>query len=65
MRASEAGFESWSGPQGFRAEVHELDARVGGILRYDMIAAMPATRSARALRQDSASAPEVPCREPR
>jgi uncharacterized protein YndB with AHSA1/START domain len=32
------GFESWWGPQGFRAEVHELDARVGGALRYDMIA---------------------------
>lgn len=33
------GFESWWGPQGFRVEVHELDARVGGALRYDMIAA--------------------------
>jgi uncharacterized protein YndB with AHSA1/START domain len=32
------GFESWWGPQGFRAEVHELDARTGGTLRYDMIA---------------------------
>lgn len=32
------GFESWWGPQGFRAEVHELDARVGGLLRYEMIA---------------------------
>ncbi len=32
------GFESWWGPQGFRAEVHELDARVGGALRYEMIA---------------------------
>jgi uncharacterized protein YndB with AHSA1/START domain len=35
------GFESWWGPQGFRAEVHELDARVGGALRYDMIADTP------------------------
>ena len=35
------GFESWWGPQGFRAEVHELDARVGGALRYDMIASAP------------------------
>jgi len=35
------GFESWWGPQGFRAEVHELDARVGGALRYDMIADSP------------------------
>ncbi|MET0592770.1 MAG: SRPBCC domain-containing protein [Polyangiaceae bacterium] len=35
------GFESWWGPQGFRSEVHEIDARVGGALRYDMIAAAP------------------------
>lgn len=35
------GFESWWGPQGFRAEVHELDARVDGALRYDMIADSP------------------------
>jgi uncharacterized protein YndB with AHSA1/START domain len=32
------GFESWWGPQGFRVEVQELDARVGGALRYMMIA---------------------------
>lgn len=38
---TKAGFESWWGPQGFRAEVHELDARVGGNLRYDMIADSP------------------------
>ena len=35
------GFESWWGPQGFRAEVNELNARVGGALRYEMIAASP------------------------
>jgi uncharacterized protein YndB with AHSA1/START domain len=35
------GFESWWGPQGFRAEVQELDARVGGALRYEMIADSP------------------------
>lgn len=35
------GFESWWGPQGFRAEVQEIDARAGGALRYDMIAATP------------------------
>jgi uncharacterized protein YndB with AHSA1/START domain len=35
------GFESWWGPQGFRVEVQEIDARVGGALRYDMIAATP------------------------
>jgi uncharacterized protein YndB with AHSA1/START domain len=35
------GFESWWGPQGFRADVHELEARTGGALRYDMIADSP------------------------
>lgn len=40
------GFESWWGPQGFRAEVQEIDARVGGALRYDMIADSPEMISA-------------------
>jgi uncharacterized protein YndB with AHSA1/START domain len=35
------GFESWWGPQGFRAEVEEIDARVDGSLRYEMIADSP------------------------
>ena len=35
------GFESWWGPQGFRAEVHALEARAGGELRYEMIADTP------------------------
>lgn len=35
------GFESWWGPEGFRVEVHAIDARVGGALRYDMIADAP------------------------
>ncbi|MBX7078523.1 MAG: SRPBCC domain-containing protein [Nannocystaceae bacterium] len=35
------GFESWWGPGGFRVDVHEIDARVGGVLRYDMIADAP------------------------
>ena len=35
------GFESWWGPEGFRADVHEIDARVGGALRYDMVADSP------------------------
>jgi uncharacterized protein YndB with AHSA1/START domain len=35
------GFESWWGPQGFRADVNELDARVGGTLRYEMVADSP------------------------
>jgi uncharacterized protein YndB with AHSA1/START domain len=35
------GFESWWGPQGFRVEVQEIDARVDGALRYEMIADTP------------------------
>ena len=35
------GFESWWGPQGFRVDVHEMEAREGGVLRYDMIADTP------------------------
>jgi uncharacterized protein YndB with AHSA1/START domain len=35
------GFESWWGPEGFRAHVHTIEAREGGKLHYDMIAATP------------------------
>lgn len=35
------GFESWWGPEGFRVEVHALEARTGGRLDYDMIADAP------------------------
>ena len=35
------GFESWWGPEGFRVEVHRLEARPGGTLHYDMIADTP------------------------
>ena len=35
------GFESWWGPEGFRAEVHAIEARVNGKLHYDMIAETP------------------------
>jgi len=35
------GFESWWGPEGFRVEVHVLEAREGGALAYDMIADAP------------------------
>lgn len=35
------GFESWWGPVGFRADVHEIDPRVDGLLRYDMVADSP------------------------
>ena len=35
------GFESWWGPEGFRAEVHAIEPRVNGRLHYDMIADSP------------------------
>ena len=35
------GIESWWGPEGFRVEVHAIDLRPGGKLRYDMIAVAP------------------------
>lgn len=35
------GFESWWGPQGFRAEVQAIEARAGGTLQYEMIADTP------------------------
>ncbi len=35
------GFESWWGPEGFGVDVHVLDARTGGELRYDMVARSP------------------------
>lgn len=38
---TKAGFESWWGPEGFRVEVHALEARQGGVLDYDMIADAP------------------------
>ena len=38
---TKAGFASWWGPEGFRVEVHALDARAGGALEYDMIADAP------------------------
>jgi uncharacterized protein YndB with AHSA1/START domain len=38
---TKAGFESWWGPEGFRVEVHALEARPGGALSYDMIADAP------------------------
>ncbi|MEQ1812590.1 MAG: SRPBCC domain-containing protein [Terricaulis sp.] len=37
------GFESWWAPEGCRVEVREIDARPGGVLRYDMIADTPET----------------------
>jgi uncharacterized protein YndB with AHSA1/START domain len=38
---TKAGFESWWGPEGFRVQVHALEARAGGALDYDMIADAP------------------------
>lgn len=38
---TKAGFESWWGPEGFRVEVHAMEARAGGALEYDMIADAP------------------------
>jgi uncharacterized protein YndB with AHSA1/START domain len=38
---TKAGFESWWGPEGFRVDVHALDARPGGTLHYAMIADAP------------------------
>jgi len=35
------GIESWWGPEGFAAEVHEIDVRVGGTMAYDMVAVAP------------------------
>lgn len=35
------GLESWWGPEGFTTEVHEIDVRVGGRLRYAMTAVAP------------------------
>ena len=35
------GFESWWGPEGFRADVHAIEAREGGKLHYDMVADSP------------------------
>jgi uncharacterized protein YndB with AHSA1/START domain len=35
------GFESWWGPEGFRADVHTMEACPGGKVHYDMVAATP------------------------
>lgn len=35
------GFESWWGPEGFRADVHRIEARMDGALHYDMVADTP------------------------
>lgn len=40
------GFESWWGPEDFRADVRRIDANPGGALHYDMVAATPAMEAA-------------------
>jgi uncharacterized protein YndB with AHSA1/START domain len=40
------GFESWWGPEGFRADVRTIEPRPGGVLHYDMVADTPETVSA-------------------
>src|SRR5262249_41907743 len=35
------GFESWGGPEGFRVEVHRIEAMLGGAVHYSMIAEAP------------------------
>ena len=35
------GLESWWGPEGFTTEVHEIEVRVGGRMRYAMTATAP------------------------
>lgn len=53
------GFESWWGPQGFRADVHTLEGREGGALQYDMVADTPEMASAMERMGQPAS---TPCR---
>ncbi|HEY6869237.1 MAG TPA: SRPBCC domain-containing protein [Novosphingobium sp.] len=53
------GFESWWGPQEFRAEVHLIEPRQGGALHYDMVADTPAAVAA----MEQMGAPTIqPCR---
>lgn len=41
MWTTMAGFQSWWAPDGFRAEVHTIEARPNGKLLYDLIADSP------------------------
>lgn len=53
------GFASWWGPQGFRADVHTLEGRLGGALHYDMVADTP--EMAEAMKR-MAQPTSTPCR---
>lgn len=53
------GFESWWGPQDFRADVHTIEPRQGGALHYDMVADTPEAVAA----MEGVGAPTTqPCR---
>lgn len=41
MWTTKEGLESWWGPEGFRTEVHAIEARPNGKLHYDHIAESP------------------------
>ena len=41
MWTTKPGFESWWAPDGFRIQVHTIEARANGKLLYDMIAEAP------------------------
>lgn len=41
MWTTKEGFESWWAPEGFRAEVHTIEACANGKLLYDLIAETP------------------------
>lgn len=53
------GFESWWGPQDFRADVHLIEGRLGGALHYDMVADSP---EAIAAMQNMGAPTSQPCR---
>jgi uncharacterized protein YndB with AHSA1/START domain len=56
---TKAGFESWWGPEGFRADVHMIEAQLGGTLHYDMVADSP---TAIAAMKDMGEPTSTPCR---
>jgi uncharacterized protein YndB with AHSA1/START domain len=53
------GFESWWGPEQFRADVRALEPRLGGALHYDMVAATPESIAAM---QGMGAPTSQPCR---
>lgn len=53
------GFESWWGPQEFRADVHTIEPRQGGALHYDMV---PDTTEAIAAMEGMGAPTRQPCR---